>query len=108
MGLRFQMGLRGMPPDYAKLHEEALARAQTLAIQRGVATATRAGRTQIERALGPRIAKAFRSFTVPRRGQFQINPRGGVFSKAIVKRPGGIVDLFTAFDRGAVVTVRGA
>ena len=56
-------------------------------------------RRQVGRAkLGERLGKTIKHKTYPERG-FSLNATGRVFSKAIYKRKGGIVDLISVFDK---------
>ena len=101
----YTLAITGDLDGYVRLQEEAQKRADTRAIQGAVST----GKAQVRRliisaGLGQKIANAFRGVSDPRPGKPpQHNPRGVLYSKAIVKRAGGLVDLIEAFRVGVII-----
>jgi hypothetical protein len=104
----FSLAIQG---DLRK-HVEAIAKAQ----KRAATTETRRSTTTLKNAvrrvvirqggLGQGVANAVRDEVFPARG-VSSDPKGRVVSKAIYKRPGGLIDLLTVFIEGAIITARG-
>ena len=103
--LDLAIALRGNLIDSLKVESKVAAAAVTTVIRRRTSALKRSIRGQMSRAGLGKLANAARSETDPHRG-FSLTPKGAVFSKAIVKRPGGSVDLLTVFDEGAVVQAK--
>jgi hypothetical protein len=79
--------------------------AHTTEVRRTTTLIQNAQRRVVRAKLGPKLANTVRSETFPASG-IAANPKGRVFSKAIYKRPGGLVDLLTVFREGAVIHAR--
>lgn len=104
--VQFRMAIQGKLSEF----DRAVAVANTLAIRTATNRMKTQGRRQMERAgLGKKLPNAFRGTVTGGSGQditkrgIDPNPTGIVQSGAIVKRPGGPVDLIEVFETGAVV-----
>lgn len=85
--------------------EQAHRQAATSATKRAGTTLKNAGRREVERGgLGKGIANSIRDQAFPPRGT-SLDPAVIVYSKAVYKRPGGLVDLITVFREGATVVL---
>lgn len=96
-------------PRYsAMLRQDAAAlRAASATVVRSRTAALKTAlRKQVEGAgLGGKLAKAIRSQVITLQGA-EGSIQGRVWSKALVKRPGGRADLITVFDEGATILAR--
>ena len=108
MTWQVQLALRG---DLQKFMD-ADVRAGKLAVTSVIKTRTTALKNNIRKQikgsglkerLGPgRLQKSVQSIVYPERGR-SFDSAGIVYSKAVYKRPGGLVDLLSVFDSGTVI-----
>lgn len=99
--------LRGDFRKHVGAIERAHKRAATTTVRRAGTVLKNAVRRDVKRAgLGAGIEKALQDRVFPARGVAS-DPAAEVFSKAIYKRPGGLVDLITVFKEGATIMARG-
>lgn len=77
-------------------------KAHTTVIRRKTTVLKNALRRKVSPRLGARMANTIRDRTFPPSG-VSGNPKGQVYSSAIYKRAGGLVDLITVFRFGAVI-----
>ncbi len=99
--------LRGDFRKHVAAIERAHKRAATTTVRRAGTNLKNALRRDVKRAgLGAGVEKAVQDRVFPASG-VAFSPAVEVFSKAIYKRPGGLVDLITVFKEGAVITARG-
>ena len=103
MSLRFKAAVRGDLKAWVAKEQRAGAGAVTTVVRRRVTAAKRNLRAQVRGKVDPNLQNSVRATTDPKKGQsFKII--GKVYSSAIYKkRKGGIVDLITVFDEGAVI-----
>lgn len=107
MSWQFSAAVRGNLAEALKADEKAAAGAVTSVMRKRAAQLKGLVRQQISGAgLGQRLGNSARDQVFPIHGE-SINAKGRVVSKAIYKRPGGLVDLFTVFDEGAVIHALG-
>lgn len=107
MSWQLSAALRGDLRKALKDDEQAGAGAVTSAIRRATTMLKKAVRAQITGAgLGERLGNAARGEVFPVRG-VSLSAKGRVISKAIYKRPGGLVDLYTVFEEGATISALG-
>lgn len=86
--------------------ERAHKRAATNVMRRSAVSLKNAIRKEVKGAgLGEGVANAVRDAVYPSRG-IATDPASSVFSKAVYKRPGGLVDLLTVFREGAVIVAK--
>lgn len=98
-----KVSIRGRLEQYTAIVDKASADAVATVIRRRTTALKNAIRKEILAAgLGERLANAVRSQVWPERGG-SLGAHGRVWSKAIYKRAGGLVDLFTAFEDGASI-----
>lgn len=103
MTWQISLALRGDLEKFLDAEVKAGKRSVSTVIRRRVNRLKNDLRRQIKRAgLSERLGKTVRGETYPKRGA-SLNAAGRVFSKAIVKRTGGIADLITLLDTGAVI-----
>lgn len=87
--------------------DRAHKRAATTTVRRSTTILKNAIRREVKRGgLGDGVANAVRDQVYPAKG-LAANPAGSVYSKAIYKRPGGLVDLITVFREGAIIVATG-
>lgn len=98
-----KVSIRGRLQQYTAIVDKASADAVATVIRRRTTALKNAIRKEILAAgLGERLANAVRSQVWPERGG-SLGAHGRVWSKAIYKRAGGLVDLFTTFEDGAAI-----
>lgn len=109
MGLELRLAITGDLRKTLTALAQAEANGVHTVIRRRTTQLKTALRKQVVRAgLGERLANAIRSEVMPPRGPApHVDTRGRVFSKALAKRPGGLVDLITVFDQGATIRAFG-
>lgn len=99
--------VRGDLRRFTEANQRALAAAHTTVIRRKATILKNALRRHAKQVGLGGLALAIRSETVPARGA-ALAIRGRVYSKALVKgRPGGLTDLLTVFQTGAIVRAPG-
>jgi len=107
MAWQVSLALRGDLQKFMDAEVKAGKRAVTTTIRRRVNRLKNDLRRQVRRAgLKDRLANSVRGDTFPKKGA-SLNAAGRVYSKAIVKRPGGVTDLIQVLDQGALVQARG-
>lgn len=105
MALDLILAIRGDLRKQMVAIERAVEGGRRSAISRRTTALKNTLRRQVTGAgLGSRLANAIRSVVITLADEDQIV--GRVFSKAIVRRPSGRVDLITVFDEGATVRAR--
>jgi len=93
------LALRGNLQAFLDAEVKAGRSAVTTIIRRRTTNLKNNLRRQIVRAgLGIRLGKTIQGNTFPKRGS-SLNAAGLVYSKALYKRPGGVVDLITVFNQ---------
>ncbi len=104
--LQFRMAVRGRLEDYS----ESVAIAATVPIRTATTRLKNQGRKQIISSFNSkRLANALRGIVLTGDGRditkrgIDANAHGRVFSNAIVKRAGGMVDLINVFETGTIV-----
>lgn len=102
----FAASLTGSFRKQVEAIERAQKRAATTTMRRSTTTLKNAVRRELKRARLAGVEKAVQDRVYPARG-IASDPAGTVYSKAIYKRPGGLVDLLTVFREGAEIVARG-
>lgn len=103
MAKSWSLAVTGSFRKHAQAVELAHKRAATNVMRRSAVSLKGGIRKEVERAgLGTGVANAVREAVYPPRG-VATDPASAVYSKAVYKRPGGLVDLLTVFREGAVV-----
>lgn len=105
--LRLDAAIRGDLRKFMAADIKAGEQAVTSAIRRRTTALKNNIRKGVRKAgLGQRLEKTIRAELYPERGA-SIGAKGLVYSKAIYKRPSGLVDLITTLDEGATIHPRG-
>ena len=99
MSWQVSLALRGDLQAFMDAEVKAGKQAVTTIIRRRTTQLRNNLRRQVGRArLGDRLGKTIKGQTYPGRG-VSLNAAGRVFSKALYKRKGGLVDLIAVFDK---------
>ena len=107
MSWQFDAAIRGKLKAEMAAEVKAGEGAVTAVIRRRTLKLKQDVRAQISSAgLGERLGNAMRDRFYPSRGA-SLSATGVVASRAIYKRPGGLVDLITVFQEGATINARG-
>ena len=102
-----KLAIRGKLEQYTALVDKAAGLAVATIVRRFTTQLKNAIRREILSAgLGEKIANTIRSEAWPARGG-SLGAHGRVWSKAIYKRPGGLIDLITVFEEGATIRASG-
>jgi len=103
MTWQVSLALRGDLQKFMDAEVKAGKSAVTTIIRRRTTNLKNNLRRQIRRAgLSERLGKTVQGTTYPKRG-VSLNAAGQVISKALYKRPHGVVDLISVIDQGAVI-----
>lgn len=101
--MRLDVAIRGDLAAYLKHDAKAAAISIAHSVRQETARFKRLLRAEVRSAgLGNRLANAIRNSYTPQKGDVP-TVVGKVFSKAVYKRPGGLVDLIAVFDEGATI-----
>lgn len=104
---RLKLAAKGNLVKYLDSLPNVYARSTTAVLRRKGTALKKKLRQDVQSAgLGTRLGNAIRSEVFPRRG-VSMEARGRVFSKALVKRDGALVDLINVFNTGTVIRAKG-
>ena len=109
MSWEVQMAWRGELEKFRTAELKAGQQAVTTIIRRRITALKTNLRSQVKKALGSkdstRLQNTIRDQTYPKRGS-SLNAAGLVWSKALYKRPGGLVDIITVLDEGTTIEAK--
>jgi hypothetical protein len=113
MASAFGLAMTGDLVTFLKAEKRAGERALAGTIRRRTFGCRNALRRDVRR-LGARLPQTIKAVTVPRSGNpsdapffSAASPHGFVYSIALYKRPGGLVDLWTVLDEGVFIRAHG-